>query len=65
MTAQDLYSSAVSSLPASEQLRLATLILEGLAAAAPALDYSDYWSDEDVRDVAAFSAHAGIVLGEA
>ena len=65
-TAQDLYSGEVGRLPASEQLRLATMILEGLtASAASALDFSDEWSDEDINDLAIFSArHASESLGE-
>jgi hypothetical protein len=65
-TAQQLYVSEVSVLPASEQLRLATLILEGLTeSAAAVLDFSDHWSDEDMRDLVAFSLrHAGKTVGE-
>ncbi|HEX6962791.1 MAG TPA: hypothetical protein VF175_13050 [Lacipirellula sp.] len=55
MTAQNLYSETIATLPASEQLRLASLILNGLAETAEKLDYSDHWSDEDVRDLIAFS----------
>lgn len=55
MTAQDVYESTVSQLPASERLRLATLILEGLEQIAPALDFSDVWSEEDLRDLTSFS----------
>jgi hypothetical protein len=55
MTAQNLYSDTVSTLPASEQLRLASLILKGLAESAEKLDYQDHWSDDDLRDVAAYS----------
>ena len=55
-TAQQIYSSTVAVLPASEQLRLATIILEGLTeSAAAVLDFSEQWSDEDVRDLANFS----------
>lgn len=57
MTAQNLYSDTVSALPASEQLRLASLILKGLAECAEKLDYRDEWSDEDLRDIAAYSMH--------
>jgi len=65
-TAQQVYSSEVSVLPPSEQLRLATLILEGLTqTAASALDFSDRWSEEDLRDLAAFSMqHAARTMGE-
>lgn len=56
-TAHDLYSDEIIGLPASEQLRLATLILQGLTAStATAVDfYSDEWSEEDLRDLATFS----------
>ena len=55
-TAQELYSDSVSQLPRSEQLRLAALILDDLSrSSAPLLDYSDAWTDEDIRDVTAFS----------
>jgi hypothetical protein len=57
LTAQELYSEQVRSLSTSEQLRLASLILQGVtASAATAVDYySDEWSEEDMRDLAAFS----------
>ena len=59
MTAQNLYSETVAALPPSEQLRLASLILKGLAESAEKLDYSDHWSDEDMQELAAFSmSHA-------
>lgn len=51
MTAQNLYSETVSTLSASEQLTLASLILNGLAKSVESLDYQDHWSDEDLRDV--------------
>lgn len=55
-TAQQVYSEEVSTLPPSEQLRLAKLILEGLTeSSAAALDFRDHWSDEDLRDLAAYS----------
>ena len=56
-TAQQLFESSVRTLPASERLRLATLILDELSAtSADALDYSDTWTEEDVRDLSAFTA---------
>jgi hypothetical protein len=65
-TAQEVYSEEVQRLSASEQLRLATMILEGLtASAASALDFSDQWSDEDINDIAIFSArYASESIGE-
>ncbi|HVC98183.1 MAG TPA: hypothetical protein VND64_31220 [Pirellulales bacterium] len=56
LTAQFVYESSVVALPKSERLKLAALILEELTAtAAPALDFSDSWSEEDLRDLTAFS----------
>lgn len=64
MTAQDVYTSNVLTLPASEQLRLASLILEGLSESAATLDYSENWSDEDIHDLVAFSAQQASALAE-
>lgn len=65
-TAQELYANEVLILSPSERLRLATLILEGLTeSSAAAMDFSDAWTEEDVKDVVAFSAqHAAESLGE-
>ena len=66
-TAQDLYSEHVQALPPPQQLRLATMILQGLdAAAVMAVDhYSDEWSDEDLQDAGRFSVrHAAEQFGE-
>lgn len=54
-TAQEIYTQAVVPMPASEQLRLASFILEGLTAGRT-LDISDQWSAEDIRDLTAYSA---------
>jgi hypothetical protein len=55
-TAKEVYAETIRDLPSSERLRLATLILEDLAeSAAPALDYSDAWTEEDLQDLVAFS----------
>lgn len=66
-TAQELYSEHVQALSPPQQLRLATMILQGLdAAAAMAVDYySDEWSEEDMRDAAIFSLrYAAEQIGE-
>jgi hypothetical protein len=56
-SAKDVYETAVLSLPLTEQLRLASLILEGLADRDILLvEESNAWSDQDVREVAEFSA---------
>jgi hypothetical protein len=55
-TADEVYTGFVLALAQSEKLRLATMILDELAVtAAPVLDFSDSWSTEDMRDVAAVS----------
>jgi hypothetical protein len=61
MSAQELYD-VVRALPAMEQLRLASRILDDLTASKGlGLDISDHWSGEDMTDLAAFGAdHAGL-----
>jgi hypothetical protein len=55
-TAQDIYLTNIRDLPQSEKLRLATIILEELSkTAGPVLDFSDSWSDQDLRDVTAYA----------
>ena len=56
MSAREIYDSAIRPLPPLERLRLASMILDELAASGGAgLHLSDDWSEEDVADVAAFS----------
>ena len=63
---QDLYDSCVKPMPPVERLQLARLILDDLAPSDPAVDVSDEWGDDDLADVAAFSArHAGRPTPEA
>jgi hypothetical protein len=54
MTVEQLYEEAVSQLPKEEQMRLATYIAWKCAKAGP-IEYSDEWSDEDMRDLTAAS----------
>lgn len=65
-TAENIYESTVLGLSKSEQLRLAAMILDELAASSgSALDFSDSWSADDVNDVAAFAAtYAAKIYGE-
>lgn len=49
MTIEQPYEQMVRPLPATERLRLATLILEGIPPESVA-DYSDEWSDKDLAD---------------
>ncbi len=51
-TAQDVYTSTIRNLPRDEQLRLAALILNALTQSeVETADYSDEWSEEDLRDL--------------
>ncbi len=54
-TALEVYAETVRPLPPSEQLRLAALILEELSQSAAALDVGEPWSEQDLRDLTAFS----------
>ena len=58
MSTSELYNSTIRPLAPREKLQLASLILDDLASAAgTGLNVSDHWSDEDVTDVAAYSAN--------
>lgn len=55
-TAEQVFEDSVKSLPLSEQLRLAALILQDLAKPNVAVvDKSDTWSDVDLTDLTACS----------
>jgi hypothetical protein len=57
---QDLYETRVKPMVPAERLQLARLILDDLAPGDAPIDVNDEWSDDDLADVAAFSArHAG------
>lgn len=66
LTAESVYESSVATVPKSEQLKLAALILDNLTATAAAgLDYSDSWSDDDLCDVAPYAAdYSAVLYGE-
>lgn len=51
--AKELYAGAVQNLPRQERLRLAALIIDDLAN--ETAEFSDVWSEEDTRDLMAFS----------
>ena len=53
---QDLYEARVRPMVPAERLQLARLILDDLATADTAVDSSDEWSDDDLAEVAAYSA---------
>jgi hypothetical protein len=56
ITAQEVFTETVQALPPTERLRLAALILQDLARSDVAVvDTSDAWSEQDQRDLTAFS----------
>ena len=50
MTIEQLYESEIKSLSPDDRLRLAARIINGLTGDSLAVDESDAWSDEDLRD---------------
>jgi hypothetical protein len=53
---QDLYESRVKPMVPAERLQLARLILDDLAPSQAAVDVGDDWGDDDLADLAAYSA---------
>ncbi|MBM4085102.1 MAG: hypothetical protein FJ272_09965 [Planctomycetes bacterium] len=53
-TAEAVYAEVVKPLPASERVKLATLILNDISPRA-VVDYSEEWTEEDMRDFRAAS----------
>ncbi|HEX8694030.1 MAG TPA: hypothetical protein VF746_16530 [Longimicrobium sp.] len=49
MTVEQLYDQRIKPLPASDRLRLARLILDGIAPES-VVDFQTEWSEEDLRD---------------
>ena len=49
---KQLYVDTISNLSPKERLQLAAMILEGLASTS---EFDDAWSEEDLRDLTAFS----------
>lgn len=53
---QEVYNQIIQTLSPTEQLRLATLILNELVQKnSPIIDQSDYWTEQDQADIANFS----------
>jgi hypothetical protein len=63
MTVQEMYEQSIRPLPAPDRLRLATLILNEIPPLA-VVDYSDEWSDEDMRDFTLYSLRRAAVSME-
>ena len=52
MTIEELYEEAIRPLPVGERIRLASLIMREHAGTGR-LDYSEQWTDEDLREFTA------------
>ena len=57
MTLEQLYNQAIGPLSTADRLRLATMILNQIPPQS-IVDDRDDWTDEDIRDVIAFSSKA-------
>jgi len=55
MTIEEIYDESIKPLPPSERFRLATLILNEIPPQC-VVDIRDAWNEQDMRDVAAYSA---------
>ena len=55
MTIEEIYNGSIKALPPSERFRLATLILSEIPPQS-VVDVNDVWSQDDMRDAAAYSA---------
>ena len=55
LTAKDVYNSSVKKLSHKERLRLATMILNDMVADDENIDYSDRWTEQDLKDLTAFA----------
>jgi hypothetical protein len=66
MSAREIYESSIRQLPAIDRLRLASLILDELAASqGEGLDIQDGWSEQDLADLSKASLkHAATSIGE-
>jgi hypothetical protein len=59
MSAREIYEQSIRQLSPAERLRLASLILDDLAASAEARrDVSDEWTGADLADLSAFALKA-------
>jgi hypothetical protein len=67
MSAREIYDTTIRQLSPIERLRLASFILDDLAATGGSgLDLRDDWSDEDMADLSKFSLQhaAGTIASE-
>jgi len=57
-TAQEIFTQTVCTMPPTERLRLASLILNDLAQSnLTVVEVSDTWSEKDQNNLTAFSLH--------
>jgi hypothetical protein len=65
-TVQGIYNDFIESLPPTDRLSLATLILNGLVQQnVSMIDEQDYWTEEDEADILKFSLqHAASLFPE-
>lgn len=54
-SAREIYDQNVRPLPTGERLRLAAMILNDINESLSGIDVSDEWSEEDLRDLTAYS----------
>lgn len=63
LTARDVFTRTVRTLPPAERLRLTALILDDLTRSTPTVeDSADMWSDQDQRDLTAFTLQYAAML---
>ena len=55
LTAKDLYNTSVKKLPPQERLRLAIMILNEMVVDDGNIEYSDSWTEQDLKDLTAFA----------
>lgn len=55
LNAKDLYNTSVQKLSRKERLRLAIMILNELVADDENIEYSDSWTEQDLKDLTAFA----------
>lgn len=62
-TAETLYRQTIKPLPVSQRLKLATIILNDIPSRA-VTDYSEEWTEEDMREASAYSLRRAMMSFE-
>ena len=55
LNARDLYNTSVKNLPPTERLHLAIMILNDIAVDDETIEYSDTWTEQDLKDLTEFA----------